>query len=85
VAGYPGWWESYVKQVCIGHGVSVITLGAYRTYALQVRKATKRVHGTDPALVAGSLIERYAKMGLRREVLAAIAYDVFNVVVPTVE
>ena len=51
----------------------------YRTFALQVRKTTKQVQGTDLALVTGSLVERYTKMGLRREVLADIAYHVFNV------
>ena len=68
-----------VRQVCFGHGVALMTMGAYRAFALQVRKATKHVQGTDLAVVTGSLVERYTKMGLRREVLTAIAYDVFNV------
>jgi len=71
-----------VKQVCTGHGVSVVTLSGYRIFALQVDKTRKRVQGTDLALVVQALVERYVKMGLERKVLVDIAYHVFNVVVP---
>jgi hypothetical protein len=81
VAGYPNWLDSYVKQVCFGHGVPVIYLGAYRTYALQVRKATKHAQGEDLAVVIRALVERYAEKGLRRKVLVSIAFDVFNIAV----
>ena len=73
------WFDLVVKQVCCGYGVALMTLASYRAYALQVRKAKKHAKGDDLAVVAASLVERYTKMGLRREVLAAIAYDVFNI------
>jgi len=68
-----------VRQVCVGHGVAIVTLGSYRAYALQVRKTAKHAQGDDLAVVTRSLVERYTTLGLRREVLAAIAYDVFNI------
>jgi hypothetical protein len=79
VAGCPNWLDSYVKQVCFGHGVPVIFLGAYRTFALQVQKAKKHAKGDDLAIVTRALVERYTEKGLRREVLASLAFDVFNI------
>lgn len=70
-----------VKQVCTGHGVSVVTLSGYRTFALQVDKTRKHAQGRDLALVVGALVGRYVKLGLERKVLEAIALNVFNVAV----
>jgi hypothetical protein len=68
-----------VKHVCIGHGVSVIFLGAYRTCALQVQKVSKQLPDSDPAVAARALEERCTEKGLRRWVVASIAFDVLNV------
>ena len=74
-------WPS-VKQVCTGHGVSVVSLSGYRTFALQVDKTRKHAQGRDLALVVGALVSRYVKLGLERKVLEDIARTVFNVAVP---
>ena len=71
-----------VKQVCMSHGVSVLTLSGYRSFALQVDKTRKRVGGKDLELVVGALVGRYEKLGLERKVLEAIAVHVFSVRVP---
>jgi hypothetical protein len=72
--------DLWVKQACNTYGVTVTTVFWYRNYALQVRKATKRYYGGDELIATtGALVERYTKMGLRREVLAAIAHDLFNI------
>jgi hypothetical protein len=72
-----------VKQACISHGVSVITLGAYRSFALQVEKTSKRVRGHDLQLVVGALVRRYVALGPERAVLEDIAWSIFNVPPPT--
>jgi hypothetical protein len=74
-----------VKQVCVAHGVSVIALSGYRSFALQVDKTRKRVSGHDLELVVGALVERYVKLGLNRKVLTDVAYRVFTVRVPSRE
>jgi hypothetical protein len=71
-----------VKQVCVSHGVRVLTLSGYRSFALQVDKTRRRVSGRDLELIVGALVGRYVKLGLERKVLADIAYHVFNVRVP---
>jgi hypothetical protein len=71
-----------VKQLCSSRGVSVVYLSGYRSFALQVEKTRKRGSGHDLTLVVGALVTHYAKLGLDRKVLAEIAYNVFNVVVP---
>jgi hypothetical protein len=68
-----------VKQECFSHGVSVITLHAYRNFALQVEKTRKGLGGNELAVVVAALVERYVKLGLDRRVLEDIAYNVFNV------
>jgi hypothetical protein len=68
-----------VKQVCVSHGVSVVELSGFRSFALQLDKTRKRVSGHDFEVVACAVAEHCSKMGMRRDVLAAIAYDVFNV------
>jgi len=71
-----------VKQVCTGHGVSIITLSSYRTFARQVDKTRKHASGSDLYVVVAALVERYVKLGLERKVLTDIAFHVFNVAVP---
>ena len=68
-----------VKCVCVTHGVSVLTLGWYRNFALQVDKTRKRVNGSDLQLVVGALVRRYVSLGLDRAVLEDIAYIVFTI------
>ncbi len=82
MAVYDNRFDLMVKQVCIGHGVPIITLSSYRTFALQVQKTAKHAKGDDLAVVTRALVERYTGKGLRREVLVSIAFDLFNVAVP---
>jgi len=72
-----------VKQVCVGHGAAVMTLGRYGNFALQVDQTRKRAGGEDLALLVGALVSRYVELGLDREGLEDIAYTVFNVRLPT--
>ncbi|MBN2465712.1 hypothetical protein JXD38_08860 [candidate division WOR-3 bacterium] len=74
-----------VKQVCVAHGASAISLNGYRSFALQVDKTRKQVSGHDLELVAGALVERYVKLGLDGKALRDIVYKVFNVRVPNHE
>ena len=71
-----------VKQVCNSSGVSVIAYGGYRSFALQVDKSRKHAGGNDLVLVVNALVERYEKLGLKREVLWSIAKNIFNVCPP---
>jgi hypothetical protein len=74
-----------VRMVCNRHGVSLGAFASYNSFALQVDKTRKQVHGHDLEIVIGALVERNVRMGLDREVLKAIAYEVFNVRVPNRE
>ncbi len=71
-----------VRQVCCSHGVSVITLVGYHNFALQVEKTQKLLMGNELVAAVASLVERYVKQGLEREVLEDIAFNVFNVSPP---
>jgi hypothetical protein len=74
-----------VRQVCNARGVTVVAYAGYRRFALQVDRTRKRVSGQDLELVVGALVERYVKLGMDRTVLVAIAFEVFNVRVPSRE
>ena len=71
-----------VKQECFSHGVGVITLHAYRDFALQVEKTRQRLGGNELAVIVAALVERYVKLGMDRKVLEDIAHNVFNVSPP---
>jgi len=68
-----------VKTVCCKHGVSVTAVSGYCNFALQVEKTRKRVRGHDLAVIVAALVERYVKLGLEREVLEAIRFNVFSI------
>ena len=55
---------------------------AYWNFAQQVEKTRKRVQGYDLAVVVAALVERYVKLGLEREVLEAIRFNVFTIGAP---
>jgi hypothetical protein len=71
-----------VKSVCCARGVSVTAISGYYSFALQVEKTRRRAKGSDLAVVAAALVERYVKLGLSRKVLEAIRHDVFSIGVP---
>lgn len=71
-----------VKTVCCKHGVSVTAVSGYWNFAQQVEKTRKRARGNDLAVVVAALVERYVKLGLEREVLEAIRFEVFTISAP---
>ena len=71
-----------VKVVCCMHGVGALQMKDYWNFAQQVEKTRKRVRGHDLAVVVAALVERYVKLGLEREVLEAIRFNVFTIGAP---
>jgi len=71
-----------VKVVCCAHGVGVVQMQGYWNFAQQVEKTRKRARGNDLAVVVAALVERYVKLGLAREVLEAIRFNVFTISAP---
>jgi hypothetical protein len=71
-----------VKVVCCMNGVSVTSVSGYWNFAQQVEKTRKRAQGHDLAVVVAALVERYVKLGLEREVLEAIRFNVFTIGAP---
>jgi len=73
-----------VRVECCAHGVGVVQMKGYWNFAQQVEKTRKRARGNDLVVVAAALVERYVKLGLEREVLEAIRFDVFTIIAPSV-
>jgi len=71
-----------VRVECCAHGVGVVQMKAYWNFAQQVEKTRKRVQGYDLAVVVAALVERYVKLGLERDVLESIRFNVFTISAP---
>ena len=67
-----------MKVVCCAHGAGVVQMKGYWNFAQQVEKTRKRVQGYDLAVVVAALVERYVKLGLERDVLESIRFNVFT-------
>ena len=73
-----------VKQLCCGHGVPVILLSMYMSYAFELDKLRRQeVSGEALAMEADMYRAKWVARGLLTAVLEDVRSQVFNIPAPT--
>ena len=71
--------RTQARVICNNAGVVPMLQVWYDNYTFQVNKVRKELPVAEVRSAVGGLVDKYVALGLRRDVLLAIAAHVFNI------